>query len=162
VIATVSSQEKAALARAVGAHHVVNYREAGAGDIVRSLAPEGIQVIVEVAPHENAEMDLAVLAPGGAVAIYSGSSAAPVEIPIGAIAANVRLQFVSIFTMPQEAKRAALQAVTDALVEGVLPVGAEAGLPLHRFPLARTEDAHYVLERGVVGKVLVDVAPELS
>ncbi|MBX6386404.1 MAG: NADPH:quinone reductase, partial [Microbispora sp.] len=38
--------------------------------------------------------------------------------------------------------------------------GEEAGLPLHHFPLERTADAHDAVESGVVGKVLVDVAPE--
>ena len=38
-----------------------------------------------------------------------------------------------------------------------MPVGAEHGLPLVRFPLERTAEAHRAVENGVVGKVLVDV-----
>jgi NADPH:quinone reductase len=30
-------------------------------------------------------------------------------------------------------------------------------LPLHRFPLERTADAHAAVEGNVVGKVLIDV-----
>ena len=34
---------------------------------------------------------------------------------------------------------------------------AEAGLPLHRFPLEQIGEAHAAVEAGIVGKVLVDV-----
>ncbi|WCN79518.1 hypothetical protein [Micromonospora sp. LH3U1] len=40
-----------------------------------------------------------------------------------------------------------------------MPVGEEHGLPLLRFPLHRTADAHRAVETGAVGKVLVDVTP---
>ena len=38
-----------------------------------------------------------------------------------------------------------------------VPVGDEHGLPLVRFPLDRTADAHRAVQDGAVGKVLVDV-----
>nr|WP_255643623.1 hypothetical protein [Actinoplanes polyasparticus] len=38
-----------------------------------------------------------------------------------------------------------------------MPVGEERGLPLVRFPLDRTADAHRAAEQGTVGRVLVDV-----
>jgi NADPH2:quinone reductase len=41
-----------------------------------------------------------------------------------------------------------------------LTVGAEAGLPLHRFDLAHTTDAHALVESAAVGKVLIDVTAE--
>jgi NADPH2:quinone reductase len=39
-----------------------------------------------------------------------------------------------------------------------VPVGDDAGLPLHRFPLEQAADAHVAVERGAVGKVLIDVS----
>ncbi|HEX2423184.1 MAG TPA: NADPH:quinone reductase, partial [Actinomycetota bacterium] len=45
----------------------------------------------------------------------------------------------------------------DAVSAGALLVGAEAGLPLIRFPLERTADAHAAVEANAVGKVLIDV-----
>jgi NADPH2:quinone reductase len=44
-----------------------------------------------------------------------------------------------------------------AVRDGALPVGEEHGLPLVRFPLDRTADAHRAVESGAVGKVLVDI-----
>ena len=47
VIATISSDEKAALARSAGAHHIEGYRDDDAADQVAALAPGGIDHIVE-------------------------------------------------------------------------------------------------------------------
>ena len=44
-----------------------------------------------------------------------------------------------------------------AVAAGALRVGEEAGLPLIRFPLERTADAHAAVANGAVGKVLIDV-----
>src|SRR5262245_14923844 len=65
VIATVSSDAKATLAAAAGAHHVVDYKNAGAATRIRDVAPDGVDVIVEVAAGANAELDQAVLRPRG-------------------------------------------------------------------------------------------------
>jgi NADPH:quinone reductase len=43
------------------------------------------------------------------------------------------------------------------VADGALPVGDEAGLPLHRYPLEQATEAHAAVEGGVVGKVLIDV-----
>ncbi|WP_432842247.1 NADPH:quinone reductase [Dactylosporangium sp. CA-092794] len=158
VIATVSTDEKVALAEAAGAHHVVRYRDPDVAERIRALAPGGADVIVEVAPHQNAELDAVVLAPGGAVAAYAGRAETRAVLPVGALlAVNARWQFVQAFTMPDRAKEAALDAISAALVEHALPVGAAAGLPLHRFPLERAAEAHDAVEAGVVGKVLVEI-----
>jgi len=70
---------------------------------------------------------------------------------------NVRYQFVLVYTFSAEAKATAVRDVAVAAGEGALPVGEDAGLPLHRFPLERTADAHDAVEGGAVGKVLIDV-----
>jgi NADPH2:quinone reductase len=74
-----------------------------------------------------------------------------------AMTTNVRYQFVLVYTMPATAKEQAVRDVRDAVAAGALRVGAEAGLPLHRFPLERTADAHAAVEGNAVGKVLIDV-----
>jgi NADPH2:quinone reductase len=71
---------------------------------------------------------------------------------------NLRYQFVLVYTVPTEAKDQAVADVAAALAEDALPVGEEAGLPLHRFPLERTADAHAAVEGGAVGKVLIDLS----
>jgi NADPH2:quinone reductase len=74
---------------------------------------------------------------------------------------NIRCQFVLVYTVPPAVKDQAVADVSSAAADGALPVGEDAGLPLHRFPLERAGEAHAAVERATVGKVLVDV-PESS
>jgi NADPH2:quinone reductase len=156
VITTVSSPEKAVLATAAGAHHVVNYREAGAADAVREAAPDGVDLIVEVAPVANDALNRSVVALNATVAMYECETS---DLTIDADAAfpiNTGFQFVLVYTIPLAAKEQAIRDLTSAMEAGALRAGDEAGLPLHRFPLERTADAHAAVEGGAIGKVLID------
>ncbi|MEU1616339.1 NADPH:quinone reductase [Streptomyces sp. NPDC005722] len=158
VVTTVSGPYKGDLARAAGAHHVVDYRGSDAAAEIRRVAPGGVDVVVEVSVAQNAALDLAVLAPGGVVAYYADNGGAEFTLPVReSFARNLRWQGVLVYTMPDAAKAEAVAALTAALADGALGVGEDAGLPLHRFPLERTADAHAAVEEGAVGKVLVDV-----
>jgi NADPH2:quinone reductase len=157
VVSTVSSAQKADLARAAGAHHVVNYRAEDAAAAIGRAAPDGVDIVVEVAPAANTAIDQAVLARNGVVAAYA-SDDDYVRLPIRALMTwNARYNFVLIYTVPDAAKLRAVEDVTAAVAAGALRVGDSAGLPLHRFPLARTAFAHAAVEAGAVGKVLVDI-----
>ena len=159
MITTVSTEEKAKLARAAGADHVVNYRSEDAAEEIRGIAPAGVDVVVEVAPAANAALDEAVLAASGTVAVYATDDGDQLELSIGELMdRNVRYQFVLVYTVPAAVKDQAVADVTAAAADGALPVGAEAGLPLHRFPLEETAAAHAAVEGGAVGKVLIDVS----
>jgi NADPH:quinone reductase len=161
VVATVSGPEKASLARAAGAHHVVNYREGDAAAAIRAAAPDGVDIVVEVAPAVNAELDHAVAAPHAVIAYYANTGDDTLRLPIfEAMRANLRWQGVLVYTVPAEAKTHAVADVSAAVADGALRAGAEAGLPLHRFPLERTGDAHSAVRGGAVGKVLVEVADQ--
>ena len=160
VISTVSNPGKAALATAAGAHHVVLYTEGNPAEQIRAIAPDGVNVIVEVAPAVNAELDAAVVAPRASVAIYATDGGGSITLNAGPnMGANTRYQFILLYTVGQAALDAAKADVSAAAAAGVLAVGEAAGLPLHRFPLERTADAHAAVEAAVVGKVLIDVAP---
>jgi NADPH2:quinone reductase len=158
VITTVSSPEKAVLATAAGAHRVVNYREAGPDEAIRDAAPDGVDLIVEVAPVANAALNTAVIARNGTIAMYQVETGDLTIDADAGFAQNTRYQLVLVYTMPVAAKERAILDITTALEAGVLRVGEEAGLPLHRFPLERTADAHAAVESNAVGKVLIDVA----
>jgi NADPH2:quinone reductase len=158
VIATVSSASKAELARAAGADDVVDYRSGDAAAEISRLAPDGVSDVVEVAPTANAALDAAVLAPNGTVAAYANERGGDVELPVRELMTrNVRYQFVLVYTVPAEAKDDAVADVAAAVAEGGLSVGEDAGLPLHRYSLEQTAEAHAAVEGGAVGKVLVDV-----
>ena len=158
VLTTVSSPEKAALATAAGAQHVINYRTHDVVAEVRAVAPNGVDIVVEVSAA-NAGIDVDVLAADGVVAIYAGNPGDEVSVPLRPLMAiNARWQFVLLYTVPEPAKSAAVAAVTAAAAAGAIDVGEPVGLPLHRFPLEQTAAAHDAVQHGAVGKVLIDIS----
>ncbi|MFB9469435.1 NADPH:quinone reductase [Nonomuraea salmonea] len=160
VITTISGPEKARLAAAAGAHHVINYREGDPAAQVRELAPDGVDIIAEVALGANLALDLAVLRTRGVIATYANDGGKPVSLDVRQnMTLNTRFQFLVLYTVGDDALRAGAEDVAAAVADGALPVGEEHGLPLVRFPLERTADAHRAVEGGAVGKVLVDVSP---
>lgn len=159
VISTVSSDEKAALATAAGAHHTVDYHVGDTAAAIRDHAPDGVDLVVEVAPAQNLRLDLQVVKPRGTVAIYANNGGDEVTLSVReTFSTNVRFQWVLLYTVGWAALRAAAEDVTAAVADGALGVGEERGLPLHHFPLERTADAHAAVEDGAVGKVLLDVS----
>jgi NADPH:quinone reductase len=160
VIATVSGPEKAKLAAAAGAHHTINYRHGDPAAAIRAAAPDGVDVIAEVALGTNLALDQAVLRTRGTIATYANEGGQAVELNVGQnMVLNTRMQFLVLYTAGPKARAAAATDVAAAIADGALPVGEEHGLPLLRFPLHRTADAHRAVETGAVGKVLVDVTP---
>jgi NADPH2:quinone reductase len=158
VIATVSGQAKAKLATAAGAHHVFNYKESDAAAQIRTVAPHGIDLIVEVAAGVNAELDQAVLRPRGTISIYANDGGVPFNPDVRRnMSLNARYQFVLLYTVGWERIAAAAADINNAIEAGSFGVGEPVGLPLHRFRLEDARAAHEAVENGVVGKVLVTV-----
>lgn len=161
VITTVSGESKADLARTAGADVTILYRSENVAERVRQVAPNGVDLIVDVAVAENIDTNLECLASGGTIVSYAWGEKTELSMPItGGVFGNVHLRFLGTYTVSWEEKRAALAGVQAALNEGALAVGKEAGLPITRFNLADTAAAHDAVEAGCVGKVLIDVADE--
>jgi NADPH:quinone reductase len=161
VITTVSSEAKARLADAAGAHHVFNYKESDVAAQIRDVAPDGIDVIVEVAAGANAELDQAVLRPRGTISIYANDGGGTFDMDVRRnMGLNARYQFVLLYTVGWERIVAAGADINEAIEDGAFRVGEPAGLPLHRFGLEDTADAHAAVENGAVGKVLITVGAE--
>jgi NADPH2:quinone reductase len=161
VVTTVSGPEKAALASAAGAHHVVNYRESDTEAAIRAVAPDGVDLVVEVAPAQNNELDVAVTKVHGTVAIYANNGGDEFTVPLRpTFSKNLRYQFLILYTLDERLLQAAVEDISEAVRAGALRVGEDAGLPLHHFPLEQTAAAHDAVERGKVGKVLLDIAAD--
>jgi NADPH2:quinone reductase len=158
VIATVSGPDKAQLAAAAGADHVVDYKRQDVVVEVRKIAPKGVDSIVEVSAAVNGGIDARVIGMHGAVAMYADDGGAEVTVPVRLqMTTNARWQFVLVYTEPARAKEIGVEDVNAAVLDGAIRVGREAGLPLHVFPLAETARAHQAVQDGAVGKVLIDV-----
>jgi NADPH:quinone reductase len=160
VITTVSSPEKAHLAARAGADHVIDYTRHDVVAEVRALAPAGVNTIVEVSAVTNAAIDADVLARHGSVAVYAGSGGDSMQLPVRpSMVPNARWQFVLVYNAPEVWRARALEDVAAAVLDGAVRVGAEAGLPMHHYPLEQAAEAHAAVEGGAVGKVLIDVRP---
>lgn len=159
VITTVSSPAKAALARAAGATHVIDYTTEDVAARVDDIAPAGVDHIVEVSIAANASLDAAVAANHASIAFYADDGGDTFAMPTRpSFAKNLRTQGVLLYTVGTDAWTAAAADISEALEDGALPVGEDAGLPLTWFPLAGTPAAHDAVEGGTVGKVLIRVA----
>jgi NADPH:quinone reductase len=158
VITTISSPAKAALATAAGADHVINYRDGDAAAAIAKVASDGVDLVVEVAIAANSQLNLDVIKPRASIAVYANDGGSEFTVPVRQnMVKNARYQFVLLYTVGDMALAAAVEDITLALEDGAMPVGEDAGLPLHRFPLAATADAHQAVQDGAVGKVLIDV-----
>ncbi len=161
VISTVSSDEKARLAQAAGAQHVVNYRQGDPVAAIREVAPEGVDIVVEVAPAQNLRLDLQVIKPRGTIAIYANNGGDEATLSVReTFSTNARFQWVLLYTVGMAALRKAADDISAALADGAFGIGEEHGLPTHHYPLEATSEAHAAVEGGAVGKVLIDVADD--
>jgi NADPH:quinone reductase len=158
VITTVSGSAKGALATAAGAHHVINYRNQDAAAAITTVAPEGVDLVVEVAAAANSRLNIEVVKPRASIAVYANDGGGELMLPVRQhMIKNARYQFVLLYTVGEAPLEAGVADITLALEDSALPVGEEAGLPLHRFPLANTAAAHQAVQDGAIGKVLIDV-----
>ncbi len=153
VVATVSSDEKGELALAAGADAVARYNAGDYALSMRSLLPDRADRIVEVNLRANLSDDLGFAAPNAVISSYAGTADDMVAVPVRALMTpNLLLRFVLVYTIPEQALKAAVEGVSRAV-----EVGALTTLPLHRFSLERAAEAHDAVEAGAVGKVLIDI-----
>jgi NADPH2:quinone reductase len=153
VVATVSSDEKAAVARTAGAAHTINYRQQDVNEEIRRLTGGGVQRIVDVDFGGNLEVTLQVINPNGVVASYAsrGNDAPPVAFR-QLMVKNVTLHAILVYTMSEGAKSAAMEDINHALEQHALEPVITSQLPLEA--IAR---AHESVERvsGIGNTVLL-------
>ncbi len=124
---------------------------------MRDLAPGGVDLVVEVAPAVNRDLDLEVIAEGGTVAVYGTDGGDSVTLPVRrAWARNATYRFVMVYGFDRPSLAAAAADLNAAITDDRFGVGAERGLPLHTYPLGATDRAHDAVRSGAVGKVLID------
>ena len=154
VIATVSSEEKAQIALAAGADHVVDYkRENAAQRVLEITRGRGVDRIVEVDFGDNIAMNAKVLKANGTLASYSSTrSREPVFRYYDFAIRGCRIHLVQAMTMPSDIRRRATVVISALLERRFLtPRIAET------FPLARIAESHELLESGkALGNIVVE------
>lgn len=156
VLATVSSESKAALARGAGADEVIDYRREDVAQRVRELtAGAGIDHIVEVDFGANIQASAKVLKPNATIAAYASSRVPEPVLPYYPLMMNgISIDLVFVYILPPERRARALADLETMLRARSLQHNIGA-----RFTLDETAAAHAAQESGtIVGNIVIDVA----
>lgn len=152
-IATISSNEKAAVAREMGADYTINYRTEDVKQRVIDITQkQRVDRITDVALASNMKLNASLIKPNGVIAAYESGDSPQVNIPFyDLLYKNATLRTVLVYAMSEDAHAAAARDINRAITEGVIKHRIAA-----RFPLAETAAAHEAVENGkLIGKVIV-------
>jgi NADPH:quinone reductase len=153
VITTISSEDKAKVAREAGADHCIDYKREDVGQRVAEItAKRGVDCIIEMDLTANAKLIPVVLRPKGSVIIYGTGPEATIP-SFFCLSNSILLQFFLVYQLDADERERAVAGITQAL---------EAGKLVNRvgptFPLAEIAAAHEAVERGTIGNVIVKVS----
>src|SRR6202035_1628294 len=156
VIATVSTEEKAELARGAGAHDVIFYTNSDfETETKRLTGGKGVDVVYDSVGKTTFEKGLNVLRPRGMMVLFGGSSGAvpPFDLIMLSQKGSLYVTRPSLhhYIATREQLVARSGAVFGMIASGKLNLRIE-----HTYPLAEAQRAHRNLEeRKTTGKLLL-------
>src|ERR1017187_6003319 len=156
VLTTVSTEEKAALARKAGADEMILYTQEDFAAKVRELTGgKGVPVVYDSVGKTTFDGSLACLRPRGVMVLYGGSSGAVPPFDLIQLSTKGSLYV----TRPTLKDYAATREELELRAGDVLRWVAQGSLKLrleHSYPLAEAAQGHRDLEaRKTTGKVLL-------
>jgi NADPH2:quinone reductase len=146
LIGTAGTDEKCALARSLGAAHVINYSKDDFVARVKEITGgKGVKVVYDSVGKDTWDKSLDCLAPFGLMASF-GNASGPVPPFAPAILANKGSLYVTRQTLfTHIATRESNQQMADDLFDVVTSGKVQIRID-QRFPLAQVRDAHVALE----------------
>jgi len=157
VIGTVSSDDKATIARAAGCDHVINYRNENFAERVQQLTDGvGVKAVFDSVGKDTFNDSLAVLAPRGTLVVFGKASGNPPLIdPFALAPRSLKITWpvlpVFVATAPQLASAA--KDLFDAIDGGLIKVE-----PSRVYPFEQLVEAHRDLEeRRTTGAAVLKV-----
>lgn len=156
VIATVSTDEKAELARGAGAHDVILYTKSDfEGETKRLTGGKGVDVVYDSVGKTTFEKGLNILRPRGMMVLFGGSSGAVPPFDLVTLAQKGSLYVTRPTLLNYIATREELVERSGA-VFGMISAGKLKLRIEHTYPLAEAQRAHRDLEaRKTTGKLLL-------
>lgn len=152
VLTTVSSPEKAEIAREAGADSIIDYNREDVGARAMAITGKtGVDAVIEMDLAANAKLIPAVLRPKGSVIVYG--TAPEAALPAAFCLVNtITLKFFLVYELDAQQRERAISAITNALTQGTLVnrIGPT-------FPLAEAVAAHEAVEAGTIGNVIVTI-----
>jgi NADPH:quinone reductase len=156
VFTTVSTEEKAALARAAGADEIILYTQEDFVAKIKTLTQgKGLPVVYDSVGKSTFEQSLQCLQPRGLLALFGGASGAVPPFDLIRLSTMGSLYITRPTLKNYIATRADLEArakdVFDGVANGTLKLRLE-----HTYPLTDAAHAHRDLEsRKTTGKLLI-------
>jgi NADPH2:quinone reductase len=156
VIATVSTEEKAKLAREAGANEVILYTHEDFEEKTRHLTNgRGVDVVYDSVGKSTFEKSLNVLRPRGLIALFGASSGAVPPFDLIELAGKGSLYItrptLKFYTLTREDLVSRATDVFDAVAAGSLKVRME-----HTYPLAQAQQAQIdIAARKTTGKLVL-------
>ena len=158
VIGTVSTEEKAAFARANGADHVVFYRREPVVERVRALTDgQGVGAVFDHVGGPAFVPLVGALGPWGTLVSFNGFSPLPEQNLVAALREHmaacpaVRSFSFHRYDHDRAGRRALMREVITALSRGEIRPAVSA-----RLPLSEVRAAHAMLEKGeALGKIVM-------
>jgi NADPH2:quinone reductase len=156
VIATVSTEEKAKVARGAGADEVILYTQADfEAETKRLTGGKGVDVVYDSVGKTTFDKGLNILRPRGMMVLFGGSSGAVPPFDLVALSQKGSLYVTRPTLAHYIATREELVARSGA-VFGMMAAGKLKLRIEHTYPLAEAQRAHRDLEgRKTTGKLLL-------
>jgi NADPH2:quinone reductase len=152
VIATVSSAEKAKVARDAGADHTIDYKTENVGERIAALTKGGVDAVIEIDLTANAHLLPSVLRPRGTLVVYGTGPQA--QFPASfCLVNNITVKFLLVYELTADERARAIADITRMLEANTLEHNVAK-----TFSLAEIVAAHEYVEQGrAVGNVVVQV-----
>lgn len=156
VFTTVSSSEKAELAAAAGADHVIRYDEVNFADAIEEIAgPRPLDVVYDGVGKTTFDDGLRLLRPRGLMALFGAASGPVPPIDLQVLAQNGSLFATRPTLFSYIAKRAELLARANELFAWIGSGDLQVRIG-QTWPLENAADAHRALHaRATTGKTLL-------
>ena len=154
VIATVSSEAKAKLARAAGADHTIDYKRENVGERVMAITNKaGVDSVIEMDFSGNAKLMPSILHPRSTIVVY-GNSNPDATIPSQFFLTNVvTIRYIFVYELTQAERDTAVSAINGMLENKTLMNNVALTLPLNDIIVA-----HETVEQGkALGNVVVSI-----
>ena len=147
VATTAGSDEKAAKCRKLGAELAINYKAQNVEEMLRSFAPNGVNVWWETLREPNFERAVPLLAKRGRMIVMAGREARPV-FPVGPFyVKDCSLYGFAMFNATPEEQQRAAEDINRWMSAGKLTANIDRVVPL-----AEAAQAHRLQEDNTIGK----------
>jgi NADPH2:quinone reductase len=152
VITTVSSAEKAKIARDAGADHTIDYKTENVGERVMGLTKGGVDAVIEMDLTSNAHLLPGVLRPRGTLVVYG--TGPQVQFPGSfCLQNNITVKFMLVYELTADERARAIADISRMLDANTLKHNVAK-----MFPLAEIVAAHECVEQGrAFGNVVVEI-----